>query len=608
MVERHGLRQHAGHEEARGDDLGLVEAVVVAGRQSLVGGDDDAVPHIGHRRQRHQAQQVGGGAAGLVGVLHRVLHQEERRVLHAAHRLLERLDELLHRLVGLVLRDEAADLAQQALRGAAALHRQLAADQVERLDAVGAFVELGDARVADELLHAVLADEAVAAPGLHREVGALAAHVGEVGLDDGRQHLDEIVGRLARRGVGMRMRLVDQHADPQRERAGALGEGLLDHQHAAHVGMHDDRIGRAVGILRPRQRAALQAVARIGDRALIGRLGNAEALHADAEAGGVHHDEHRRHALVGLADQPAGGAVEVHHAGGVGLDAHLVLEGAAADAVALADRTVRLRQELRHDEQRDALGAARRIRQARQHEMDDVLGEIVLAGGDEYLGAGDAVAAVGLRLGLGAQHAEVGAAMGFGEAHGARPGAVGQLRQVALLQLVGAMARQRLIGAVAEAGIHREGLVRGGEHLLQREAHRRRQPLPAELGIAGDARPAALGELLVGFLEALGRAHDAVLVVAAFLVAGAVQREQHVLAELGGFLDDGVDRVGGRVLVARQLGELRDVDDFVQNELNVLDRGLVDGHGFLLGRSFPNRFPDRDRAASARRSLVLRLP
>ena len=44
---------------------------------------------------------------------------------------------------------------------------QLAADQVERLDAVGAFVELGDAAVAHQLLHAVLADVAVAAEDLH---------------------------------------------------------------------------------------------------------------------------------------------------------------------------------------------------------------------------------------------------------------------------------------------------------------------------------------------------------------------------------------------------------------------------------------------------------
>ena len=50
------------------------------------------------------------------------------------------------------------------------MRRQLAADQVERLDAVGALVDLGDAGVANELLHAVLADVAVAAEDLHAEI------------------------------------------------------------------------------------------------------------------------------------------------------------------------------------------------------------------------------------------------------------------------------------------------------------------------------------------------------------------------------------------------------------------------------------------------------
>ena len=59
------------------------------------------------------------------------------------------------------------------------------------------------------------------------------------------------------------------------------------------------------GYLAPLQRAALQALARIGDGALIGGLGDAEALHADREALGVHHGEHGAHALVRLADQPA---------------------------------------------------------------------------------------------------------------------------------------------------------------------------------------------------------------------------------------------------------------------------------------------------------------
>ena len=102
-------------------------------------------------------------------------------------------------------------------------------------------------------------------------------------------------------------------------------------------------------------------------------------------------------AAVLLADQPAGGAVVIHHAGGVAVDAHLLFDRAAARR-RCARRASRRRStsELRHHEQRDALGARGRAFDARQHQVDDVLGQVVLAGGDEDLGAGDLVAAVGL--------------------------------------------------------------------------------------------------------------------------------------------------------------------------------------------------------------------
>ena len=73
------------------------------------------------------------------------------------------------------LLDEGGDGMEEAAQQAAGPLPQLAADQIERLDAVGAFVDLGDARIADELLHAVVADIAVAAPDLHGEVGAVEA-------------------------------------------------------------------------------------------------------------------------------------------------------------------------------------------------------------------------------------------------------------------------------------------------------------------------------------------------------------------------------------------------------------------------------------------------
>ena len=176
-------------------------------------------------------------------------------------------------------------------------------------------------------------------------------------------------------------------------RAASLND-LMRHQRAAHVGMHDDRIGRLVRVFRAGERAALQALLGVGDGVLVGDLGLGEALHADAEPRLVHHREHGVEPAVLLAEQPAGGAVVVHHAGRVAVDAHLLFERAAGHGVARAERAVGLRQDLRHDEQRNAARALGRAFDARQHEMDDVGGEIVLAGRDEDLGAGDLVAAV----------------------------------------------------------------------------------------------------------------------------------------------------------------------------------------------------------------------
>jgi hypothetical protein len=38
-------------------------------------------------------------------------------------------------------------------------------------------------------------------------------------------------------------------------------------------------------------------------------------------------------AAVFLADQPAHGVIVIHHAGGIAVDAHLLLNGAASNAV-----------------------------------------------------------------------------------------------------------------------------------------------------------------------------------------------------------------------------------------------------------------------------------
>ena len=389
-----------------------------------------------------------------------------------------------------------------------------------------------------------------------------------------------IVGHLPGLVVVRAVGEIGLQRGPHHQRARRLVERFDRHQRAAHVGMHDDRVGRLVLALGARDRTALQPLLGVGSGILVGDLGLRQALHADGEPRLVHHREHRVQAAVFLTQQPAGGAVVVHHAGGVAVDAHLLFERAAGDRVARADRAVGVRQHLGHDEQRNSLGALGRAFDAREHEVDDVGGEVVLAGGNEDLGAGDLVAAVGLLRRLAAQQPQVRAAMRLGQVHGAGPLAGDHLRQIARLQLGRAVRDQRRDRALRQPRIHGEGQVRRGQEFVDDLGEDHRQALAAELGRRRDADPATLDQLLERVAKTLRRGHPAVGVTrAAFLVARAIERGEHLFAELGGLGEDRRDDVGGGVGKAGKIRIAFDVEYIAQQELHVVNRCLVGRHG-----------------------------
>ncbi|MNY03288.1 hypothetical protein D3C86_1359000 [compost metagenome] len=144
---------------------------------------------------------------------------------------------------------------------------------------------------------------------------------------------------------------------------------------------------------------------------------------------------------------------------------------------------------------------------------------------------------------------------------------------------------QRLIGAVREARVHRPRLAGRVQHLVQRVVDDDGQALAAELGVAGQRRPAGFDVLPVCLLEALGRADHAIaLVGAALAVTGLVQREDHVGAELAGFLDNLVDGVRVDVGVRRHRLEFGFcAEQFMEHELHVAQRCGVLAHQKLLG-------------------------
>ncbi|MNY40822.1 hypothetical protein D3C86_1755920 [compost metagenome] len=68
--------------------------------------------------------------------------------------------------------------------------------------------------------------------------------------------------------------------------------------------------------MRRPSRVPLPALNGVGQRALKSPFGDRDALYADMESRGVHHDEHVGEALVLLSDQLRPRSIEHHHAGG----------------------------------------------------------------------------------------------------------------------------------------------------------------------------------------------------------------------------------------------------------------------------------------------------
>src|SRR6185437_4652209 len=331
------MRLHLAREKERGGvALGLLERRALRARFR---GGHAACLEVGERDVARIPQVVRRGGAQFLRIRLHALRQREREFAPLLHRGAERRDERRELRVARVRLAERTDLAGEMLEAHALQLQDFPAQQVGGLDTGGALVQRDDARVAHELLHAVLADVAVAAVHLQRLLGALLREFRHHALGDRDQEGDQLAGRLARGFVHAARLDVGLQRGVVQQRARAFHEGALGQQHAAHIGLHQQVVGHLVGELRAGQRAALQALARVVERVLVRALGQRETLHAHRQARGIHHGEHRGQALVRLADQETFRAVEVHHAGGRALDAHLVLDGAGERGVACTRRT-----------------------------------------------------------------------------------------------------------------------------------------------------------------------------------------------------------------------------------------------------------------------------
>ena len=398
-------------------------------------------------------------------------------------------------------------------------------------------------------------------------------------LDHGNQEIGDGLRLFAHRGIGMAVGDVEPARGETGKRAGCFRQRPHGEQHAANVGMMD--YGDRFCIL-AHDVAALHPFARERRGLLQRPLGDAKTLHADRQPGIVHRGEHVGQAFVLLADDEAEGAAIVavrHHRGGARVDAHLVFERDAAQVIASLDLARLADQIFRHDEKGNAFHALRRVGQARQNQMNDVLGQFVVSIGDEDLLAADAVV-IALPLRAGADGGKIGAGLRLGQIHRARPRARNEFGQELRFQCRRSMVADRLDDRLGQHRAERERHAGGLPHLLKRGGDQPRQTLAAVPRVERNRIPATFDEGAVGARPAFGCAYDAILQPGSLKVTDSVKRREHARGEFSAFLENGNEELVAQFLAAGQAGDLAETGEPRGGEAHVGDGSGVGGHVF----------------------------
>jgi len=288
---------------------------------------------------------------------------------------------------------QGRDLLNQLPHFGPAIAGQLAGQQVNGLDAIGALINRGNAGIAQHLGSAGILNKAHAAMHLHAEGCGFHPAIRGPSLQHRDQERQPRAGRfIAHQLSAVRSDGRFQHDQPRGERGRAHF-----HQHARHIRVFGNgppalHTLRGIGFGQPQRRRAMR-----------------HALGTNAKPGVVHHGEHGLQAAMRFADHLGLGALIHHDAGGAAMDAHFAFNATAAEGIARA-----IGQDFRRGKQRNPARARRRIRQARQHQMQDIAGAIMLAPGDENLLPVQGITPIAERLGTRAQHTQITAGLRFG--------------------------------------------------------------------------------------------------------------------------------------------------------------------------------------------------
>ncbi len=263
--------------------------------------------------------------------------------------------------------------------------------------------------------------------------------------------------------------------------------------------------------------------------------------------------------MLDAADQLAIAVIvlaEVEDRRAVADDAHLVLDTAQRDVVGAADGTIRVHAELRDDEEREPFRSWRRTLRAGEHEVDDVLGDVVVTSRDVDLGPTDLEAAIRCAHRLGERGADIAPGLRLGETHGGEPLALEDPRGIQLFLGGRGAVLKEVGGAVGEPWVHVQRGVRAGGDLLDECRQDMGTALPTELLGRHDRLEPEFVKLVHSLLEARRRHDLAVDDLATLPVAHGVERTRDLVGELAALLEDHLHLVltpGGERLLPQQI-------------------------------------------------------
>jgi hypothetical protein len=124
------------------------------------------------------------------------------------------------------------------------------------------------------------------------------------------------------------------------------------------------------------------------------------------------------------------------------------------------------------------------------------------------------------------------------------------------------------------------------DHLADDQPQGTGQALATVSRIRRQAMPATFDVLCEGLLETCRRRDHAIVEMAAFFVAAAVEGRQHVLTEFRAFFEDRTDHVRAGFGSAQRGVVAVKIEDVVDQKAHVAQGSFVLGHGHFSGSRF----------------------